>query len=311
VDEKDSTQTPPQPNVANNIVPGTDKLDAYIDRIKVLPPRPSLMIKLLPLFKQPNPDLDEVVRLVSRDPALTTEILKLCNSAQFRGEKVVADISEASARLGFIELYRIIMMVSATRTISLDNIESVLELEALCRHAIATALAAAVIARAVGEAEDSAFVAGLLHDVGKIALASAQGVSYKNLAREVARHGGSLSEAEKKNFGFDHSEVGSRLLERWGFPPEVVAVVRYHHNVAEAGEFQRLTATVDLANQFAKDEEKKPATSAGSAANNSKAIAILNLDPALFSTITEQVRAALKRDAGAFMAAPRNAPKAQ
>src|ERR1700722_12236728 len=87
VNDKGSTQTPGQPNQANKTIPVTDRLDAYIDRIKHLPPRPSLMVKLLVLFKEPSPDIDEVVELMSRDPSLTTEVMKLCNSARFRGEK--------------------------------------------------------------------------------------------------------------------------------------------------------------------------------------------------------------------------------
>jgi putative nucleotidyltransferase with HDIG domain len=299
---------PDEPPQNARIASATDKLDAYIDRIKFLPPTPSLMIKLLALFKQPSPDLDEVVKLLSRDPALTTEVMKLCNSARYRGEKVITDMSEAAIRLGFSELYRIIMLVSGTRTISLDNVESVLEVEVLCRHSIATAVAAGVIAKTVGEAEDSAFIAGLLHDVGKIALASAQGVRYKTLALEVKTHGGSLPEAERKNFGFDHSEVGSRMLERWGFPPEVVMAVRHHHHLAEAGAAERLAATVTLGNMLVRDEEKKPALDAGSLANNAKAVAILNLAPAPLAALMEQVHEALKRDAGFFMATPRNAP---
>ena len=302
VKDNDSTRTPAPPNQVNNIVSGKDKLDAYIDRIKYLPPTPSLMIKLLVLLRESSPEIDEVVKLLSRDPSLTTEVLKLCNSSCFGGERVVADMFEATARLGFSEVSRVIMMTSATRTISLENVESVLEVEALCRHSTATAVAARAIATTVGEAEDFAFVAGLLHDIGKIALASANGVGYKNLTREVTIQGGSLSEMEKKYFGFDHSEVGSRLLERWGIPPEVVLAVRHHHNLAEASVGERLTATVVLGNMIVHDGENKSACDGGSRDNIDKAVALLNLGPAKLSTIMDQAHEALKRDAGLLRA---------
>lgn len=291
-------------NQGGKVDSGKDKLDAYLDRINNLPPTPSLIIKLLALLKQPSPDIEEVVKLVKRDPALTTEVIKLCNSSYFRGEQLIAEVSEATARLGFSEVYRVIMMVSATRTISLANVESVLEVEALCRHAIATAVAAGVIAKAVAENPDSAFIAGLLHDVGKIALASAQGVRYQALAREIKIQGGSLSQAEKKNFGFDHSEVGSRLLERWDLPPEVVLAVRYHHNLTGAADSGRLTATVVLANMLAKEEEKKSAGDPGTVDDIAQAISILSLAPGPLSAVMEEVHEALKRDAGLLKAAP-------
>ncbi len=262
------------------------------------------MIKLLVLFKQPSPDLDEVVKLMSRDPSLTTEVMKLCNSARFRGEQLVANMSEATARLGFSEVSRVIMMTSATRTLSLANVESVLEVELLCRHSIATGVAAGVIAKTAGESADSAFIAGLLHDVGKIALASAHGVRYKTLARQVQIQGGSLSGAEKKSLGFDHSEVGSRLLERWGFPPDVVTAVRHHHHVAEAGSSERLTATVVMGDKIANDGEKKSAADASSIDNVDKSVTILNLALPLLSTIMDQAQEAIKRDAGLLTGKP-------
>lgn len=197
-----------------------DKLGAYIDCIKTLPPTPSLMLKLLVLFKESSPEVEEVMSLVTRDPAITLEILRICNSARFRGEQKVSDLFEAITRLGMQEIYRIIMMISATSTISLSNVDTVLEVEALCRHSKATAMAAAVVAKSAGEGENPAFIAGLLHDIGKIALASADGVRYRSRPW-TGRHdvpSSSLSDWETKNFGFHHGEVGGRLLERWGFP---------------------------------------------------------------------------------------------
>ena len=241
---------------------------------------------------------------MSRDPALTTEVMKLCNSVRFRGELPVTDMSEATARLGFSEVYRVIMMTSASRTISLENVETVLEVEALCRHSVATAVAAETIARTTGEVADAAFMAGLLHDVGKIALASAHGVSYKTMAFEVKKQGSSLSEMEKRNFSFDHSEVGSRLLDRWGFPPEVVGAVCHHHHVAEAGEFVRLTATVALGDALAREEEKSQAGDARSVENRARAIAILQLDPERLAGVMDQARESLKRDAELLKALP-------
>jgi putative nucleotidyltransferase with HDIG domain len=284
----------------NATVLGRDKLDAYIDRIKSLPPTPSVMLKLLALFKEPSPDTEEVVSLSRRDPALTLEVLKICNSARYRGEENVTDMFEAVTRVGLQEVYRIVMMVSATSTISLNNVDTVLEVEALCRHSKATAVSAEVVAKAIGEQENTAFVAGLLHDIGKIALASAEGVRYRSSAVKNDLQGASLSEWEKKHFGFDHGEVGGRLLERWGFPQEIALAVQYHHNVARAGDPARLASTVAMADWLAHALEKKTATDASSQENLAKAASSLNLATEAVTILMGRVKEELGRDAFAL-----------
>jgi putative nucleotidyltransferase with HDIG domain len=284
----------------NGAISGQDKLGAYIDRIKSLPPTPSLMLKLLALFKESSPDVEEVISLARRDPALTIEVLRICNGARFRGEQNVSDMFEAVTRLGLQEIYRIIMMISATSTISLNNVDTVLEVEALCRHSKATAVAAGVVAKSAGEEESGAFIAGLLHDVGKIALASAEGVRYRSSTGRNELQGSSLSEWEKKNFGFDHGEVGGRLLERWGFPPEIALAVQYHHNLVGAGDSTRLASTVALADLLAHAAEKKTAIDASSRESIAKAASSLNLASEAVTALMQRVNEELKRDAFAL-----------
>jgi putative nucleotidyltransferase with HDIG domain len=279
-----------------------DKLGAYIDSIKTLPPTPSLMLKLLALFKDPSPDIEEVISLARRDPAITVEVLRICNGARFRGEQNVSDLFEAVTRLGLQEIYRIIMMVSATSTISLSNVDTVLEVEALCRHSKTTAVAATVVAQSAGDEENAAFIAGLLHDVGKIVLASVDGVRYRSRPWTGTHDvpSSSLSEWESKNFGFNHGDVGGRLLERWGFPQEIAQGVQYHHNLAGAGDSTRLASTVALADMFAHAADKKVATDISSQANLAQAVSSLNLANDAVSALRDRVNAALKRDAFAL-----------
>ncbi|HEX4342813.1 MAG TPA: HDOD domain-containing protein [Verrucomicrobiae bacterium] len=285
-----------------------DKLDTYLDGVKALPPTPSLMLRLMTLFKQANPDIDEVARLISRDPSLTSEVLKCCNSPRYRGEKSVSDMFEAIARLGFYEVYRIVMMISATRTISLDNIESVLAVEALCRHSMATAVASGVVAKAVGEDFDAAFIAGLLHDVGKIVLASAEGMRYRSLLQQFKTQGGAIAKAEKQHFGFDHAEIGGRLLDRWGLAPEIFIAVRYHHDVAGAVAASQLTAVVALADMIANGWEKRSATDPVSMENVATAVGVLNLDPEAVTALMTQVHEQLKLEADLLMSSSRGKP---
>ncbi len=268
-------------------MPAQVNLDVYLNGIQHLPPTPAVMVKLLRIFKQAEPDLDEVVKLISHDPSLTAEVLKRCNSAYFAGENSVTDIFEAISRLGFYEVYRAVVLISGVRTMSLQTIAAGVRVEELWHHSLATGVAAEVIAREIRESEVAAFTAGLLHDVGKLVLASAEGRKYGTLTQLADAEGASLVELERKVFGFDHSEIGARLLERWRLPAEVVAPIRHHHNLAGAGEHARLTATLALADTIANQLEEPAAQKAGGLTPCAEAAGFLYLTPASVAAIIE------------------------
>ena len=107
------------------------------------------------------------------------------------------------------------------------------------------------MARELDESEGNAFTAGLLHDVGKIILASAEGDSYAELLRKHNSFGNDLNEEEMIVFGFGHGEIGARLLSKWNLPAQVFLPVMCHHHKIWLGSFNRLAAIVNLANLMA------------------------------------------------------------
>jgi len=127
-----------------------DALDVYLDGIKNLPPTPVLMVKLLALFRQSDCDIDEVVRLMRRDPALAAEVLRLCNNTIFSDEAPLTDIHEAVSRLGFYEVYRLCVALFGMEALSVQGNMGNFPVESLRRHSGITALAAGAIAHALG-----------------------------------------------------------------------------------------------------------------------------------------------------------------
>ncbi len=234
------------------VSPEKDKLDGYLDAIEHLPPTPTLMIKLIELFRQPERDVDEIVGLMRQDPSLTAEVLRGCNSSFFGHEAPITDIREAVFRLGFYEIYRISVAVFGMQSMSTAKVAHSFEVAVLWLHSAMTAIAGGVIARELGESEGIVFTAGLLHDVGKIVLASAEGTRYAELLQQHGLLGTATNDAEKAMFGFDHGEVGARLLSRWGVPPQVSVPVLCHHHLSWSGPFERLAAIVSLANLMAR-----------------------------------------------------------
>lgn len=230
----------------------TARLDSYLNGIDYLPPTPTLMIRLIGLFQQPDRDVDEVIELMRQDPSLTAEVLRRCNTSFFGNEEPVTDINEAVFRLGFYEVYRITVALFGMQSMSLAQVARNFEVETLWRHSALTAIVGGAMARELGESEGIIFTAGLLHDAGKIVLASAEGPKYAALLREHGLLGTATNEAEKAAFGFNHCEIGAQLLHRWGVPEQVYVPVLCHHEASWSGPYERASAIVTLANLMAR-----------------------------------------------------------
>lgn len=238
---------------------GADALDAYIDRIKYLPPTPTLMLQLIELFRRPDADVDEIVTLLRRDPALSAEVLRRCNSTFFAGDEAVLDISEAVFRIGFYEIYQMTVGMCGMRTMTTRERLPGFPAEELRRHSSITAIAAGTLAETVGVSEGIAFTAGLLHDLGKLVLALAERDKYVSVIHDSRRTGSPISVSEKQSFGFNHNEVGARLLRRWGVPEEIASPVQAHNATETKDELQRFAVIINLSSHLANYLEEETA----------------------------------------------------
>ncbi|MBI4325332.1 MAG: HDOD domain-containing protein [Chloroflexi bacterium] len=227
------------------------ELDDYINKVKYLPPAPRILPELLQLIRQPDIDNSKIVGVLRYDPALTANILQLCNSAYLGAATPAADLSEAVTRVGFNEIYTIVAALSGARVLSMAQKGYGLDPGDLWRHAVATAMIAQLIAKKQGDDENLAFTAALLHDVGKIVLSESLEHIYAKLVEENERRQQPLIETEKKLLGVQHAEIGGRLLARWKFPANLVAAVWFHHAPKAAEPHHRLAAYIYLANMIA------------------------------------------------------------
>jgi len=267
-----------------------DALDSYLDKIQNLPPTPTLMIKLIELFRQADSDVDEVVKLMRRDPALSAEVLRRCNLSIFGDEEPVKDINDALFRLGFYEVYRLAVSLFGMQALTLTKELKDFPAEALRRHSGITAIAAGLLAKEVGESEGIAFTVGLLHDVGKVALAAAEGPRYSALLQACGQSGALLSSSEKTVFGFNHGEIGARLLIRWGVPDEISIPVSGHHHAEWSGSYERLVTVVDLANLLAHQLQKNLAPKFQELPAVQEAMHMLGLEPEQIFVVQHQLR---------------------
>lgn len=228
-----------------------DAIDTMISRVTHLPPFPPQVPQLLDLLRKEDVEASEVVTLISYDPGLTANVMRLCNSVFFGSGRPAADLDEAVLRLGFDEVYQLVLVLSSAGVLMPGQKGYGFEPAELWKHSVVSALAAKVMARDKGDEDNVAFTAGLLHDVGKVVLAQALEDSYHQLVSEVQDAQSPLLETEKKLLGVQHAEIGGRMLARWKFSAPIVTAVWSHHEPALAGPHKKLASYMYLANMVA------------------------------------------------------------
>lgn len=209
--------------------PTPPALSDVVSKAKELPSAPWLLPKLMQRLADSDSGADQIEALIKMDAGLASGTLRLANSAYFNSSVPCDSLSDAIVRLGFREMYRLATtkVASAWLTNHVDGYGW--EPGDLYRHSLTVAVAADLLAKKVGHAEpEIAYTAGLLHDVGKLALAYICSERFDLVRRHQAETQCPWRVAEHEVFGFDHTDVAGKLLEDWAFPPNLVDVARFY-----------------------------------------------------------------------------------
>ena len=228
--------------------------DEVCARALALPCSPTLLPRLGALLARPDADVADLADLIGLDPVLASSTVRLANSAFFGvGSAPVETVGQAVLRLGAAELYRLAAVSLASRWMAIEADGYRWEAGDFCRASVVQAIAADALARATGGVDpDLAYTCGLVHEIGKLAVAFSCGASFAAIRAHRAAHGGTWLEAETAVLGFNHAAVGARLLAEWRFPAACVAVVA--HNPPDASlpaEHRALAAHIHAAHHLA------------------------------------------------------------
>jgi len=208
----------------------TTKQEEVLAELQGLPAMPTTVAKVLTLLRDPSVSAGEVEQVIHCDLGLTANILKLANSACFGFPHEVASVRTAIVRLGWKRVYHLVIASFVNSFMGRPVPGYELEAGDLWRHSLAVSIAAEKLVTRLGtRAPEEALTAALLHDVGKLVLGKFVDTDYPRIAR-LARRGVSFEAAEREVLGTDHAEIGARILEQWQIPPELVQVVRWHHD---------------------------------------------------------------------------------
>ncbi|MCX6954843.1 MAG: HDOD domain-containing protein [Verrucomicrobia bacterium] len=208
-------------------------LDLVCERALRLPCSPALLPRLISVLVAPDSSADEVADLIKVDAALAASTLRLANSAFFSANGKADSVTDAVIRLGSRELYRLAALALVGRWETGAGGRG--EPGDFCRHALCTALAAEVLAETSERIDpQAAYTAGLVCDLGKLALAHACAPCFPAIRSHCSAHGGSWSDAEQAVLGYTHAEVGARLLKAWNFPEPLIAAAEFCEHPTKA-----------------------------------------------------------------------------
>jgi putative nucleotidyltransferase with HDIG domain len=264
-----------------------------------LPSLPQVARKILDRVRDPGATAAELGGIVSRDQALVTKLLRMSNSAMYGLREPVTDVRRAIVVLGFNTL-RSTVLAAATQSLFQAK-RTRLKDFLMWEHSLAVAVGSRLMAGEIGyKAPEEAFVAGLLHDVGKVVLDQNLDEQYQAVIESVFNDGAVFIDAERELLGFDHCEVGARVVQRWNLAQRLEEAVRLHHRPGEAEVDPILCAVVSLANQLAVKLEIGPERRPDLDCASSESARKLEVDEQALARITERLQDRLDEERALF-----------
>ncbi len=220
-----------------------------IQNIQDLPTLSAVITKMVEMLDSKEASPKELADLIEQDQSILSAILKLVNSAFYGFPRKITSVHQAVVILGFGTVKSIALGASIFKAKRQKGGKEVFDRNALWIHSLGVATASKLIAKKIGHGDtDEAFVAGLLHDVGKVVFDTQFPAEFQEVVEKVEDENILILEAEREVLGLDHAEAGQILLFKWQLPLPVVNAVGFHHDLEKApATYQRLAAIVHLA----------------------------------------------------------------
>lgn len=222
--------------------------ERLVQEIDSLPRFPENIVSLQQKIKEPEAEIADIARMVSTDPSLTADLLKVVNSAAFMLPKRVDNIVEAVKLVGLRGLGKMLYSYGAQKVLGTETPETKL----LWEHSYRTAFYAYHLARNITKKKDildDVYVGGILHDMGKIIFSSVHPELINRIEKFCRDKGIPTELFEDLSSGLNHAEIGGRIAQKWNFPSALVSAIQYHHHPADSpSEHRDVVYTVYLAN---------------------------------------------------------------
>ncbi|MBM9605065.1 HDOD domain-containing protein [Desulfopila inferna] len=226
-------------------------LDAIYSRINSFPSLPATVSNVLKVTGDPESSANDLMIAILPDQSMCAALLKIANSAFFGLPRQVSTVEKAVMVLGFDEIKNIVLgkaVFNSFKELQSSNKQSI---EQFWSHSFTCGLAAKIIAERVGLSPSEMFIAGLIHDIGKLAMLITFPNIYSHLLRNSEENWLQSCDNERELFFISHDEVAHRILKRWLFPPRLLNSVGFHHRPGETGKMQLFSSAIQIADVIA------------------------------------------------------------
>jgi len=220
-----------------------------LDRIDNLPTLPALALEVNKRLLDYDTSIHKLAQVIEKDQSIAARLLKLSNSSFYGFRRRISNVPNAVVLLGFNTIRNVVISVSVIKAFSGPKTMDGMDIADFWRHSVAVAM----VSKSLGEqlnlpSADDCFLAGLLHDIGKIVLSQFFEDLFKKIWLSASNADISFYEAEKKEDSLDHAFIGGHLAKKWQLPIGLVDSIKYHHNLSESAANPELLTIVHTAN---------------------------------------------------------------
>ncbi|MFT5233694.1 MAG: putative nucleotidyltransferase with HDIG domain [Candidatus Krumholzibacteriia bacterium] len=279
-----------------------EQLHQIIMTTRDLPAMPQVASKVLELSSDPNTSALQLQQVISDDQAMTGRILKIANSAMYSCSRKIKTLTEAIVMLGFNSIRSLVVTSAARNLYNTKKSNTGLKERLLWEHSIGTAFAAKLLAaERTPNLVEEAFLAGLMHDIGKLVLNLRVPDQFDEIVQIVYNENRSFHVTEKEILGYDHAQVGAMLVNKWKLSDALEFVILNHHNPASLTVENPLSLYLDLANQLCKKMGVGFIDDPDLDIVNCRANQILQIPPSVFEKTAEVLQDTLESEMEIFV----------
>lgn len=231
----------------------SEKIRKYIDKIEDLPTLPIVIQRILTLVNDPRSTVRQIGGIINSDQSLTAKTLKLVNSAFYGFEKKISTVDQAIVIIGFDAVKNLAISASVFDIFKGIKQKSSFHRHGFWTHSIATAFISKEICEDINLGNTGeVFVAGLLHDIGKLMLDIYFPEEMNKILYQAANMNLSFLQSEESLLSINHSLIGYYLAKRWNLPEVLTWPIRFHHHPQKGERFAETVSIVHIANIIAK-----------------------------------------------------------
>lgn len=203
-------------------------LSEMIGHIQGLPVMPAVALEVLDSMAGADTDIKSLARRITQDQAIAARVLRVANSPFYGLQMRVSTIHDAIVVLGFSAVRSLVLAAAIVTSLPAGRCPGFSQ-DRFWRHVLGTAVAAQALAKPLKRPAEPLFIAGLLHDIGRLVMVALYPEHYTAVIDQAREQDCCLRDVEQAVFGYDHAAVGAALAGRWNFPADIVDALAWHH----------------------------------------------------------------------------------